>query len=477
MLKDGFLWGGALAANQAEGAWREGGKGVSIADVMTVGGNGIDRRITRGVIAGESYPSHEAIDFYHRFREDVALLAETGMRCLRVSIAWTRIFPTGEEAEPNEAGLAFYDELFDCCRAHGMEPLVTLSHFEMPYALVEKYGGWRDRRLVDLFVRFAATCFERYRDKVTYWMTFNEINNQASFATDWEPFTDSGLLFDEADDPARREELVLRAAHNELVASARAVAAGHAINPSFRIGCMLAMTPVYPRSCDPADQWAARVAMQRRFWYGDVQARGHYPSYALAYACERGFDLGIEPGDEADLARGAVDFVGISYYKSFTVAASADGPDHVYREDLDKVDNPHIPASAWGWPVDSLGLRWSLNWVAERWELPVFVVECGLGAYDERAQDGRFHDDYRIAYLRDHIRAARDAAEKDGVDLMGFLTWGVIDLVSAGTGEMDKRYGLVYVNKNNAGEGDLHRERKESFEWFSRVVASNGEEL
>lgn len=474
MLGKGFLWGGAIAANQAEGAWREGGKGVSVADVMTVGGNGVDRRITAGVLPGETYPSQEGIDFYHRYREDIALLAEMGFTCLRTSIAWTRLFPTGEEESPLEEGLAFYDDLFDCCREHGMEVLVTLSHFEMPYALVERYGGWRDRRLVELFVRFATTCFERFHDRVSYWMTFNEINNQASFGTDWEPFTDSGLVFEEGDN---REELVYRAAHNELVASALAVEACHRIDPTAKIGCMLAMTPVYPYSCDPRDQWFAHVAMQRRFWYGDVQCRGHYPSYMLAYARERGFDLGILEGDEEILARGAVDFVGISYYKTFTVAAGEGSPFRVYREELDKVDNPHVPSSAWGWPVDSLGLRWSLNWLYERWEKPAFVVECGLGAYDERGEDGGFHDDYRIAYLRDHIRATRDAVEKDGVDVMGFLTWGCIDLVSAGTGEMDKRYGLVYVDRDNAGNGDLHRERKDSFAWYKHVIETNGEDL
>ena len=477
MLKGGFLWGGAVAAHQLEGAWQEGGKGVSIADVMTAGGNGIERTITDGVQPGLNYPNHEAIDFYHRYEDDIALMAQMGFKCFRTSIAWTRIYPTGEEAEPNEEGLAFYDRLFDCCHAHGIEPVITLSHFEMPFALVQKYGGWRDRALIDLYVKFARTCFERYRDKVTYWMTFNEINNQANIGRAWEAFTDSGLLFDEGATDAEREEVIYRAAHHELVASARAIALGHSINPDFKIGCMLAMTPIFARTCKPEDRWMAHVGMQRRFWFGDVHCRGHYPSYALAYARRRGYDLGITEQDERDLVAGTVDYVGISYYMSFTVEASPDNPEYLYNEELVRTDNPYIGASDWGWSIDPAGLRWSLNWLYERYEKPIFIVENGLGAYDKPGEDGIIHDPYRTEYLAAHIRAMKEAVELDGVDVMGYTPWGCIDLVSAGSGEMEKRYGFIYVDKDNKGAGDLHREPKDSFEWFRRVIASNGEEL
>lgn len=474
MFKPDFLWGGAVAAHQLEGAWREGGKGVSIADVMTAGGNGVERTITDGVQPGMYYPNHDAIDFYHRYSEDIALMAEMGFKCFRTSIAWTRIFPTGEEEKPNEEGLAFYDRLFDCCLEHGIKPVVTLSHFEMPYALVKKYGGWRDRKLIDLFVRFATACFERYRDKVEYWMTFNEINNQANLCRAWEAFTDSGLLFEESED---KEAVMYRAAHYELVASALAVAAGHKINPDFKIGTMIAMTPIYPYSCDPKDMWMAHVGMQRRFWFGDVQCRGHYPAYVTAYARHRGFDMDVTPQDEEALAAGMVDYVGISYYMSFAVAASEDNPEYRYLEDQVKVDNPHIKKSDWGWAIDPMGLRWSLNWLYERWEKPIFIVENGFGAYDKHGEDGMIHDDYRIEYLAAHIRAMKQAVELDGVDVMGYTPWGCIDLVSAGSGEMEKRYGFIYVEKDNQGAGDLHRERKESFYWFKKVIASNGETL
>ena len=474
MLRSDFLWGGAVAAHQLEGAWDEGGKGVSIADVMTVGGNGIERRITDGVLPGENYPNHEAIDFYHRYEEDIELMAQMGFKCFRTSIAWTRIYPTGEEEQPNEEGLAYYDRLFDCLLAHGIEPVVTLSHFEMPYALVKKYGGWRSRDLIDLYVRFATTCFERFGRKVTYWMTFNEINNQANVCRAWEAFTDSGILFEEGED---RERTITQAGLYELVASAKAVQIGHAINPDLQIGAMIAMTPIYPATCAPADMLFAQTAMRRRFWFADIQALGAVPTYVEAHAADKGWHLDLTEADRITLEAGTVDYIGISYYMSFAVSATRANTAGDYLEDEVKVDNPYIEKSDWGWAIDPDGLRWSLNWLWDRYNLPVFVVENGLGAYDKRAADGKFHDTYRIDYLAAHIRALKAAVEHDGVDVMGYTPWGCIDLVSAGSGQMEKRYGFIYVDKMDDGSGDLHREPKESFEWYRRVIASNGEEL
>lgn len=474
MFKKNFLWGGAVAAHQMEGGWKEGGKGVSIADVMTAGGNGIDREITDGVIEGKNYPNHEAIDFYHHYEEDIKLFAKMGFKCFRTSIAWTRIYPTGEETEPNEAGLEFYDKVFDKCHEYGIEPVITLSHFEMPYSLVKKYGGFRNRICIDLFVRFAKTCFERYRDKVTYWMTFNEINNQANYDWDFGPFTNSGLLFKEGDD---REKLIYQAAHYELVASAKAVKIGHEINPDFKIGCMLAMTPIYPYSCNPADMMMSTVAMHRRFWFGDVHVRGTYPNYVKAYIKNKGWDIDITKQDIEDLKHGTVDYIGFSYYMSFTVKASDDNPEYEYVEDKVKVDNPYVKSSDWGWAIDPKGLRYSLNWLYDRYQLPLFIVENGLGAYDKKGDDGVIHDTYRIEYLKSHIEAMKECVEQDGVDIMGYTPWGCIDLVSAGSGEMEKRYGFIYVDKDNKGNGTLEREEKESFNWYKNVIATNGEEL
>lgn len=474
MLRKNFLWGGAVAAHQLEGGWQEGGKGISIADVMTAGGNGIDREITDGVIAGKNYPNHEAIDFYHHYVEDIMLFAEMGFKCFRTSIAWTRIFPTGEEEEPNEEGLKFYDDMFDTCLLYGIQPVITLSHFEMPYHLVQKYGGFRSRVCVNLFVKFARVCFERYRNKVIYWMTFNEINNQANFMTDWGPFTNSGLVFKEGED---REQIMSQAAHYELVASAMAVREGHRINPDFQIGCMLAMTPIYPYSCNPEDMMMATTAMQHRFWFADVQTRGHYPAYRTAYYRRKGWKLDITPEDEVALRQGTVDYIGFSYYMSFAVKSSPDNPTYEYIEDQARVDNPYVKASDWGWPIDPKGLRYSMNWLYERYELPLFIVENGFGAYDKKESDGLIHDAYRIGYLKAHIEAMKECVKMDGVDLMGYTPWGCIDLVSAGSGEMEKRYGFIYVDKDNQGNGTLRREKKESFAWYRRVIETNGEEI
>ena len=474
IFKENFLWGGAVAAHQLEGGWQDGGKGVSVADVMTVGAHGVPRRITNGVLEGENYPNHEAIDFYGRYKEDVKLFAELGLKCFRTSIAWTRIFPNGDEAEPNEAGLQFYDDLFDECLKYGIEPVITLSHFEMPYHLVTEYGGWRNRKMVEFFARFAEVCFTRYKDKVKYWMTFNEINNQANYKEDFAPFTNSGLKFEAGDD---REKIMYQAAHYELVASAKAIEIGHKINPDFEIGCMIAMVPIYPYSCSPSDMMAATVAMQRRYWFTDVHCKGRYPSYMKAYFDRKQFDLDITAEDEVQLTKGTVDYIGFSYYMSFAVKDHDKGPAYDYDEANDLVENPYVKASEWGWQIDPTGLRYAMNWFNDRYELPLFIVENGFGAIDEISEDGEIHDEYRIDYLREHIEAMQEAVIYDGIDLMGYTPWGFIDLVSAGTGEMKKRYGFIYVDKDNDGAGTLDRSKKDSFHWFQKVIASNGEVL
>ena len=473
-LRKDFLWGGAVAAHQLEGAWNEGGKGPSIMDVATLGGVNVPRRFTSKVEPGEEYPCHEAIDFYHHYKEDVALFAEMGFKCFRTSIAWTRIYPTGEETEPSEAGLRFYDDLFDECLSHGIQPVVTLSHFEMPLALARKYGGWQDRRLIDLFLRFATTCFERYRDKVRYWMTFNEINNQAEYERDWATFGDSGFLASKVDDP---ERTMYQAAHYEMVASALAVEAGKRINPDFQIGAMIAMCPIYPFSCKPEDVLMAHKAMEKRFYFCDVQALGAYPANIKALWRRRSWDMDVTDDDLAALVAGTVDYIGFSYYMSFATRWEPENVHYDWNESTDKVRNPNVEASDWGWQIDPVGLRYSLNWLTDRYRKPLFIVENGLGAYDEVDADGSIHDGYRIDYLRRHIEQMELAVDEDGVDLMGYTPWGCIDLVSAGTGQMDKRYGFIYVDKTDARRGTLARSRKDSFFWYQKVISSNGEDL
>ena len=461
-FRNDFLWGGAVAAHQAEGAWNEDGKGVSIADVMTAGANGVPRKITDGVIEGENYPNHEAIDFYHRYKEDIALLAEMGFKCFRTSIAWTRIFPHGDEETPNEAGLEFYDKLFDECLKYGIEPVVTLAHFEMPYYLVKQYGGFRSRKCIDFFVRFAETCFKRYNGKVKYWMTFNEINNQAD-AIQHHLLQESGIMLREGDDPLK---LMYQAAHYELVASALAVKAGHNINPDLKIGCMIGMVPVYPYSCKPEDAMTAVGAMHQKYWFADVHVRGYYPAYINKLLERRGYVLDITDEDLSILKEGTVDYIGFSYYMSLAAKQKKNDPTFDYDpENFEK--NEYVKASDWGWQIDPMGLRYSLNWFYDRYQLPMMIVENGFGAYDKKLPDGTVDDSYRIDYLRSHIAAMRDAVNMDGVDLLGYTMWAPIDIVSASTGEMDKRYGFIYVDKNNSGEGTLNRSRKRSFESVS----------
>ncbi len=476
MNKD-FLWGGAFAAHQFEGGWNEGGKGVDIADVMTAGAHGVPRKITNGVVEGEYYPNHEAIDFYHHYKEDIKLFGELGLKCFRTSISWTRIFPNGDDAQPNEAGLQFYDDVFDELLKYGIEPVITLSHFEMPYHLVTEYGGWRDRRLVDFFERFATVCFERYKNKVKYWMTFNEINNQMNTINPIFLFTDSGVVLEEGENP---KEVMYRAGHNELVAAAKAVAAGHRINPDMKIGCMCSFVPIYPFSCKPDDIMEAETAMHERFFFADIHCRGYYPSYALKEFEREGYDIGMLDGDDEILMAGKADYLGFSYYMS-TVVKSDAGED-VDKDDVtgglkNSVPNPFVKASDWGWQIDPVGLRYSLNILYGRYQIPLFVVENGFGAIDQIDENGKIWDPERIEYLREHIKAVEKAVDYDGVDLLGYTPWGIIDLVSFTTGEMKKRYGMIYVDRNNDGSGTMKRMKKQSFDWYKEVIATNGEDL
>ncbi|MBB1167645.1 6-phospho-beta-glucosidase [Lacticaseibacillus paracasei] len=471
----GFLWGGAVAAHQFEGGWQAGGKGVSIADVMTAGDNETKRRITDGVQSGENYPNHDAIDYYHRYHEDDQLFADLGLNCFRTSIAWTRIFPNGDEEQPNEAGLKFYDDVFDDLLSHQIEPVITLSHFEMPYHLVKKYGGWRSRKVIDFFVKFATVVFDRYKDKVKYWMTFNEINNQVGMMNEWSLFTNSGLLIKPDED---KEAVMFQAAHYEAVASALAVQIGHRINPDFQIGCMVAMGPVYPATPNPNDVFKAERTMQTNYYLADVQVKGKYPAFLDRYFDRHAFNLDITLEDSDVLLAGKVDYIGFSYYASHVTEASQDEPtDFITMGHNREVKNSTLQRSDWGWEIDPVGLRYALNWFSDRYEVPLFIVENGFGAFDKINQDGHIQDDYRIDYLRQHINQMRLAVEVDGVKLMGYTPWGIIDLVSAGTGQMEKRYGVIYVDKDDQGKGTLARSKKASFDWFQKVIRSNGDDL
>ncbi|WEV40230.1 6-phospho-beta-glucosidase [Lactobacillus sp. ESL0681] len=472
-----FLWGGAVAAHQLEGAWNEDGKGPSVADVMTVGSATKHREITSEVLEGKNYPNHSAIDFYHHYKEDIKLMAEMGFKAFRTSIAWTRIFPQGDEAEPNEAGLKFYDDLFDTCHHYGIEPVVTLSHFEIPLHLVHKYGGFTNRKLIDFFIRFATVCFKRYKDTVKYWMTFNEIDNQSSYNDDFLMATNSGIFFKDDMTDKEKEAAMYQAAHYELVASALAVKVSHKINPDFQIGCMINYSPVRSLTPSSEDVLLADKFEQRRDWFSDVHVFGEYPKEVESYINRNGYRPDITDEDRIVLKEGTVDYVGFSYYQTTTVSAKNVKPDALNDLTNSIAQNPTLERSDWGWEIDPAGLRIALNQLTDRYHLPLFIVENGLGAYDKVEADGAIHDDYRVDYLRKHISEMEKAVAIDGVNLMGYLPWGPIDLVSAGTGQMDKRYGFIYVDKNDAGKGTLERSRKDSFYWYQKVIKTNGQDL
>ncbi|MEY8462680.1 6-phospho-beta-glucosidase [Streptococcus merionis] len=469
-----FLWGGALAAHQFEGGVLETSKGLSVADVMTAGAHGVPRVITDGVVEGNYYPNHVGIDFYHRYKEDIAMFADLGFKAFRTSIAWTRIFPTGFEEEPDEEGLQFYDDVFDELLKYGIEPVITLSHFEMPYELAKKNGGFMSRDTIERFVTFAEVVFKRYKDKVKYWMTFNEINNQMNYSNDIFGWTNSGAHFGDYDNP---EEAMYICGHHTLVASALAVKIGKDINPDFQIGNMIAMTPVYPYSCRPEDMMLATKEMHDRWFFCDVQVRGHYPAYALKMFERKGFNIPITEKDKEILAAGTVDYIGFSYYMTKVVDSQAvpkDVSENVADSSPFTVKNPYIEESAWEWAIDPVGLRYALNQFYERYEKPLFIVENGFGAIDVKEEDGSVHDQYRIDYLRSHIQEMEKAINEDGVELWGYTPWGCIDCVSFTTGEMKKRYGFIYVDRDNEGNGSLERSKKDSYDWYKQVTTSNG---
>ncbi|MEM6160412.1 6-phospho-beta-glucosidase [Erwinia sp. P6884] len=473
-LPKDFLWGGAVAAHQVEGGWDRGGKGVSIADVLSGGAHGVDRVMTDGIEEGYRYPNHEAVDFYSRYKEDVALFAEMGFKCFRTSIAWTRIFPNGDEQEPNEAGLQFYDDLFDELLKYNIEPVITLSHFEMPYHLVKEYGGWLNRKVVDFFVRFSEVVLERYKGKVKYWMTFNEINNQRNWKYPLFGYCCSGVVFTRHDNP---EQAMYQVLHHQFVASALVVKLGHEINPDVQIGCMIAMVPLYPWSCHPDDVMFAQEAMRERYLFGDVHMRGYYPSYILNEWARKGYQIDMQEDDARILREGCADYIGLSYYMSNAVQANAQGSGSAVSGFEGSVPNPHVKASDWGWQIDPVGLRYSLAALYERYQKPLFIVENGFGAIDKRDENGVVNDDYRIAYLQAHIEQMKLAVFYDGVELMGYTPWGCIDCVSFTTGQYSKRYGFIYVDKNDDGSGTMNRSKKKSFGWYQQVIASNGADL
>ncbi|QGU87899.1 glycoside hydrolase family 1 protein [Erwinia sorbitola] len=470
----GFMWGGATAANQVEGAYDIDGKGLSIVDAIPGG----KQRLS--IVASPefdftldesryTYPNHKGIDHYRRFREDIALFAEMGFKCYRFSIAWTRIYPNGIEQQPNEAGLSHYDQVIDACIAHGIEPVITLSHYEMPLHLATAFGGWKNRELIAHFERFARTVLERFGHKVKYWMTFNEINSAAHF-----PMMSQGLTVKTG---ALEAQAKFQGWHNQFVASSLAVKIAHETNAQIQMGCMILFATNYAYDCNPLNQLASLKETQAfNFYCADVQAGGKYPYYAKKLWQSLGVTLDIQPGDLDLIKQHTVDYIGFSYYMSSTTCATDPNAAAASGNLLGGARNPFLEASAWGWEIDPVGLRIALNQLYDRYEKPLFIVENGLGAVDEPDENFTIADDYRINYLRKHIDAMAEAID-DGVELMGYTPWGCIDLVSMSTGEMSKRYGFIYVDLDDNINGSGNRYKKKSFHWYQKVIATNGQDI
>jgi 6-phospho-beta-glucosidase len=473
MFPKDFLWGGATAANQIEGAYLDGGKGLSNLDFIPYGDKrystmvGID--VSLELDSSLRYPSHDGIDFYHLYKEDIALFAEMGFRAFRLSVAWSRIYPTGEENEPNAEGLRFYDNVINELLKYDIEPIVTISHFDIPIHLVKKYGSWRSREVVDCYVRYATTLFRHFKGRVKYWMTINEINNLLHL-----PFMCAGVCFVKDEN---HTQVTYQAAHHILVASAEATRIAHTIDPENKVGCMLSAHITYPLTPNPEDVWLAEQKNRENLFFIDVQSRGEYPHWVKTYLTRAGVNLVVAEGDSEILKNNTVDYIGYSYYSTRVITSGKTKYRKPDSNDIDLVKNPYLKASDWGWQIDPLGFRIVTNILYERYRKPLFVVENGLGAKDIVNGDQPIKDTYRINYLRDHIQQLKLAIEEDGVDVIGYTPWGCIDLVSATTGEMRKRYGFIYVNKDDDGSGDNKRSRKESFYWYKQVIESNGENL
>lgn len=459
---ENFLWGGAAAANQIEGGWDEGGKGRDFTSYCV---NGIMDWNPETAKTLEYHPGETSIDFYHNYKEDIKLFAEMGFKVFRTSIHWTRIYPTGEEIAPNESGLAFYDRLFEELLKYGIQPLITISHYEMPVTLVEKYGGWRSRKLIPLFEKYCETIFNRYKDKVKMWLTFNEINNMRR-----NPEYVGGIIVQPGEN---KMQAIYQASHHMFVANSKAIKLCHEIIPDAKIGAMCSLSNIYPYNCDPVAVFETQDCRRRSLFFPDVMFRGYYPTYAYRLWEENDVNVVIEEGDLELIREYRNEFLAFSYYRTTTHEVG-----QPYFGDTGGdfgSPNPFLETSEWGWQIDPLGFRYTLNELWDRYQVPLFPVENGLGAKDV-VENGKIHDGYRINYLHDHLVAMKEAI-KDGVNILGYAYWGSIDMISAGTFEMEKRYGFIYVDKDNEGNGSLKRIKKDSFEYYKQVIDTNGKNL
>jgi 6-phospho-beta-glucosidase len=478
---DGFLWGGATAANQVEGGYKQGGKGISVSDCAKAhydtdvtnykAHNTVTTKDIEEALATEDqvyYPKRHGSEFFHHYKEDIRLFAEMGFKVYRMSIAWSRIFPNGDDKTPNEEGLAFYDNVFDELHKYGIEPLVTMSHYEPPINLVLNYKGWYSRETVGFFLRFVETICTRYKDKVKYWLTFNEVDSIIRH-----PFTTGALIEDRFPDQ-NFEEVIFQAMHHQFVASAYATKICHETIPGSLVGCMLTKLTYYPYTCKPEDVLKAQQTMRGTYCYSDTQVFGEYPAYLLSRFKNKGIHIQKEMGDDEIMKAYPVDFVSFSYYNSSCSAEDTSQLSLTPGNTINAIKNPYLEASDWGWQIDPTGLRISMVDLYDRYRKPLFIVENGLGAKDKVGEDGTINDTYRIEYLKEHLKAVSDAITMDGVECLGYTSWGCIDIVSESTKQMSKRYGFIYVDCDDYGNGTYKRLKKKSFDWYQKVIETNG---
>lgn len=476
-----FLWGGALAGCQAEGAWLEDGKTMTVPEVMKFGK--VDHKVTRQIkITMETiaeaemdfdtvkYPKRRGIDFYHTYKQDLALLAGMGLKCFRYSFSWARVFPQGDQDAPNEKALAFYDDLVDTIRSYGMEPLMTISHFDFPIYLIKKYGGWSDHRLIDLYEKYCRVLFERYKGKVRYWVTFNEINMSLKAGPKTMGVVDQGQ--------PNYEEMLFQALYHQFVAAARITALAHQIDPANKVGCMVAYFTTYPYTCKPEDNLAAQFDdRMKNLYFLDSLNGKPLPYYAEAYFEQKGICLQTDEEELEEIRQNPADFVGLSYYNSMVSAGDTSQLELTNGNVASAYKNPYLPANAWGWQIDPVGLRYTLNHLYDRYHKPLFILENSSGFVDKLEEDGTVHDPYRVDFLRAHIQAMMAAVTEDGVDVIGYTMWGPIDIISSSTSEMTKRYGFIYVDQDDYGNGTKKRYIKDSYYWYRDLIGSNGRKL
>ncbi len=476
-----LLWGSASADFQYEGGFGEGGRGNVTGDYVTNGSHTVPRMMTYIMPDGTTgasamrtsipegakayldetkyYPSHQATDFYHHYKEDIQLLSDMGLNCLRFSICWGRIFPTGEEETPNEEGLAFYEDIIDTCLENNMEPLITICHDEVPVYLSDEYDGWSSRHTIDCYLKLCKALFERFSSKVKYWITFNEINVLSGF---------SHLGVHSCEPQA-----TFQAVHHMFIANSLAIKMAKEYREDCMVAVMYALSPVYSLTCKPEDVFAQLDVRRRTLFYIDVMARGYYPNYADKMFKELGVEIKMEPGDEDIIKANTIDYIAFSCYRSTTASAKT-------KLDLTGLSfdtNPYLEQTAWGWPIDPQSIRFVCNEIYDRYQKPLFIVENGMGEVDVPDENLYVNDAYRIDYLNDHFKEIQKAVEIDKIPVLGYTMWGGVDLVSLSTGEMKKRYGWIYVDMDDLGNGTLKRVPKASYYWMKEFMETKGQNL